>query len=54
VLKAYEDPNARATDLRRRLDKILSEPIDTSGMPPSEELIRAGREERDRRIAGDL
>jgi plasmid stability protein len=54
VLKAYEDPNARATDLRRRLDKILSEPIETSGMPPSEELIRAGREERDRRIAGDL
>jgi plasmid stability protein len=54
LLKAYEDRDARKADLRRRLDKILSQPIETTGMPPSEELIRAGREERDRRIAGDL
>lgn len=55
ALKDYDERHTRTVELRRHLDKLRREPPrDLSGLPSPEEMIRAGREERDRRIAGDL
>ena len=56
ALTAYDETNTRRAQLRRQLEGFLREPLPprSPDAPTPEELIRAGREERDRRIAGDL
>ena len=54
ALKEHDERERRTADLRRQLEEIRREWRIPSDLPTPEEMIRAGREERDRRIAGDL
>ena len=54
ALKLYNERERRTADLRRQLEEFRREWRIPSDLPTPEEIIRAGREERDRRIAGDL
>ena len=57
VVHALTDYAARQTDadeMLRQLEEFQREALGRVGAPTAEEAIRAGREERDRRIAGDL
>jgi plasmid stability protein len=54
ALKDYDERHMRATKLRRQLEDFRREWLAPPDAPTPEELIRAGHEERDRRIAGDL
>jgi plasmid stability protein len=57
VVAALEDYDRRQTDsdeFLRRLEELRREWLAPPGAPTPEEAIRAGREERDRRIAGDF
>jgi plasmid stability protein len=54
ALKDYDERHTRADDLLRQLEEFRREWLAPPDAPTPEEMIRAGREERDRRIAGDL
>jgi plasmid stability protein len=54
ALREYDERHTHAEELLRQLDEFRREWIAPADMPSPEEMIRAGREERDRRIAGDL
>lgn len=54
ALKDYDERQKEAADLRSRLEELRREWRIPTDMPTPEEIIRAGREERDRRVAGDL
>jgi plasmid stability protein len=56
ALKEYDERHSGRAELRRQLELFRREelPPRLPGDPTPEEMIRAGREERDRRIAGDL
>lgn len=54
ALKDYDERHTRAAKLRRQLEEFRREWLAPSDAPTPEEMIRAGHEERDRRIAGDL
>jgi plasmid stability protein len=54
ALKDYGQRQTRAEELLRQLEEFRREWLAPNDAPTPEEMIRAGREERDRRIAGDL
>jgi hypothetical protein len=54
VLTDYDRRHSSREELRRQLAAFRREWLAPPGAPTPEEAIRAGREERDRRIAGDL
>ncbi len=54
ALKGYDERHRHAKELRRQLENFRREWLAPPDAPTPEEMIRAGREERDRRIAGDL
>jgi hypothetical protein len=54
ALKAYDERYTRAEEMLRELEEFRREWLAPPDVPSPEEMIRAGREERDRRIAGDL
>lgn len=54
ALKDYDSRHTNRAELRRQLEAFRREWLAPTGAPTPEEAIRAGREERDRRIAGDL
>jgi plasmid stability protein len=54
ALKDYDERHTHAEELLRQLDEFRAEWLAPADAPTPEEMIRAGREERDRRIAGDL
>ena len=54
ALKEYDTRHSDRTELRRQLQKFRREWLAPPDAPTPEEMIRAGHEERDRRIAGDL
>ena len=54
ALKDYDERHTHAEELLRQLDEFRAEWLAPADAPAPEEMIRAGREERDRRIAGDL
>jgi plasmid stability protein len=54
ALKDYGQRQTRAEELLRQLEEFRREWLPPDDAPTPEEMIRAGREERDRRIAGDL
>lgn len=54
VLKDYDRRYGNRDELRRQLAEFRREWLAPPDAPTPEEAIRAGREERDRRIVGDL
>jgi plasmid stability protein len=54
ALKDYGERQTRAEELLRQLEEFRREWLAPDDAPTPEEMIRAGREERDRRIAGGL
>lgn len=54
ALKEYDERHTGRTELRRQLEEFRREWLAPPDAPKPEEIIRAGHEERDRRIAGDL
>ena len=54
ALKDYDERHTRRSELRRQLEEFRREWLAPPDAPSPEEMIRAGREERDRRIVGDL
>jgi plasmid stability protein len=54
ALKEYDERHTHAEELLRQLEEFRREWLAPADAPTPEEAIRAGREERDRRIAGDL
>lgn len=54
ALKEYDERQTHAEELLRELEEFRREWLAPADAPTPEAMIRAGREERDRRIAGDL
>ena len=54
ALKDYDERHTHRAELRRKLAEFRREWVLPPDAPTPEELIRAGHDERDRRIAGDL
>jgi hypothetical protein len=54
ALKDYDERHTHADELLRQLEEFRREWLAPDDAPTPEEMIRAGREERDRRIAGDF
>ncbi len=54
ALKEYDERHTNRAELRRQLAEFRREWLAPADAPTPEEAIRAGRDERDRRIAGDL
>jgi hypothetical protein len=54
ALKDYDERRKHAGELLRQLEEFRREWLAPPDAPTPEEMIRAGHEERDRRIAGDL
>lgn len=54
VLTDYDRRHSDREELRRQLHEFRREWLAPPDAPTPEEMIRAGREERDRRIVGDL
>ena len=54
ALKDYDERHTHADELRRQLEEFRREWLAPPDAPTPEEMIRAGHEERDRRIAGGL
>jgi plasmid stability protein len=54
ALKDYDERHTNRAELRRQLEEFRREWLAPADAPSPEEAIRAGRDERDRRIAGDL
>lgn len=54
ALKEYDERLTHRSELLRQLEEFRREWLAPPDAPPPEEMIRAGHEERDRRIAGDL
>ena len=54
ALKEYDERHSDREELHRLLDEFRREWVAPPDGPTPEEAIRWGREERDRRIAGDL
>jgi plasmid stability protein len=54
ALKEYDERHRRAEELLRELEEFRREWLAPADAPTPEEMIRAGRDERDRRITGDL
>jgi plasmid stability protein len=54
ALKEYDERYTNRAQLRRQLEDFRREWLAPSDAPTPEDAIRAGREDRDRRIAGDL
>jgi plasmid stability protein len=54
ALKDYDERHTRRAALRRQLEEFRREWLAPPDAPTPEEVIRAGREERDRRVVGDL
>jgi plasmid stability protein len=56
ALEAYDERHNDRAALRRQLEELRREdvPPRPPGAPTAEEMIRAGRDDRDRRIVGDL
>jgi plasmid stability protein len=54
ALKDYDERHKHAGELLRQLEEFRREWLAPPDAPTPEEMIRAGHEERDRRIAGDL
>lgn len=54
ALKDYDERHTRRAALRRQLEEFRREWLAPPDAPTPEEVIRAGREDRDRRVVGDL
>lgn len=54
ALKEYDERHTRAEEMLRQLEEFRREWLAPPDAPTPEEIIRVGREERDRRVAGDL
>lgn len=56
ALKDYDERHNDRAALRRQFEELRREdlPPRPPGAPTPEEMIRAGRDDRDRRIVGDL
>jgi plasmid stability protein len=54
ALKEYDERHTNRAELRQKLEEIRRKWTLPPDAPTPEELIRAGHEDRDRRIAGDL
>lgn len=54
ALRDYDERQTSAEEMLRELEEFRREWLAPADAPTPEEAIRAGREDRDRRIAGDL
>jgi Arc-like DNA binding domain len=54
ALREYDERYTNRAQLRRQLEDFRREWLAPGDAPTPEEAIRAGRDDRDRRIAGDL
>lgn len=54
ALREYDERHTHADKMLRQLEEFRREWLAPPDAPSPEEAIRAGREDRDRRIAGDL
>jgi plasmid stability protein len=54
ALKEYDERHSDREELLRQLHEFRREWLAPPDAPSPEEMIRAGRDERDRRITGDL